>query len=75
MPPEMFLRTAQTEARIDKLEEQMARVLKHLKLEDDECQSSEPTNAPSATIEQKSLLPPTSGTSQPLPAKRATRGK
>lgn len=36
MPPQMFLRTALTENRIEKLEQQMALVIRHLKLEDAE---------------------------------------
>lgn len=32
--PVMFLRTAQTEQRITELEEQMAKVIKHLKLDE-----------------------------------------
>lgn len=39
MPGQMFLRTALTEGRIEKLEEDMARVLRHLKLD-------EPAEAP-----------------------------
>lgn len=71
--PVMFLRQAQTEDRIMKLEEAVKLIEQRLGL--DPCQSAELTCAPSAPTELKLPSPPTNGTKPRRHAKRATQGR
>lgn len=64
MPGQMFLRTALTEGRIEKLEEDMARVLRHLKLDELAQAKAEDDK------EWEAAAPPANPVAKPLRAQR-----